>query len=431
MLSALRRRPLFWILLGAFVIRITAAFGLQYYLDHVLKRPYLITGDAEGYWEVGQHIARGEPYELYNPPRRVLRMPGYPAFVAVSTRLADALGVPGQCQHLVARLLLAGVGTIACGLVAILGRELFDATTGWLAASITAIAPPLVGFSVILLSETLFAVALLVSLWCLARLVRAASSGASFSRLCSWAVLSGLAIGGAVYVRPSWLLAAPCFAVLFAIVSTGKRSLREQLLVSAIVLVSTYASLLPWAYRNHEITGHWVFTTLWVGPSLYDGFNPDATGDSNMKFFENERPLDRMSEYDVDRYYRDKAWDFVRANPLAAIKLTAIKVWRFWKPWPSAELVGGSWQSLVGGILVAAYFIPVLLAAVWGWLRGTGHRWAWILTWGPLVYFAVVHAVFLGSLRYRLPVEYPLCIAAAFGLQLMRKGPVFRPSVSH
>lgn len=394
-----------------------AAVWLQHELDVKLKRPFLIMGDAEGYWELGERIAHGKPYELYEPPRRVLRMPGYPIFVAASIRLAEALGI-SKWDHLVARLLLAGVGTLACGLVAVIGRELISARIGLTAAAITAIAPPLIGFSVILLSETLFAAAALVSLWCMVRLVAADSRGAGRGRLYSWAALVGVAMAAAVYVRPSWLLFAPLFGMLLVVSFVRRRRSWQGAALAAVVVVCTYATLLPWAYRNEQVTGHWVFTTLWVGPSLYDAFNPQATGDSNMEFFERDRPMDRMSEYDVDRYYRDQAWKFIRDNPRRAIELVGGNLVRFWMPWPNARQFGG----LGPRIVVAAYFIPVLLVAVYGWLTGPRNFWGWFIIFGPILYFSAIHAVFLGSLRYRLPVEYPLCIASAVGLaQLIRR----------
>jgi 4-amino-4-deoxy-L-arabinose transferase-like glycosyltransferase len=410
----MHRSPLLWIILAALAIRGGAAFWLQHDLDVVKKRPFLIMGDAEGYWELGQHIADGQPYELYR--RFVLRMPGYPVFVAGAIRLSRIVGMPEK-DHLIARLLMAAVGALTCGLAAALGKILFDPPTGTLAAAITAVAPPLVGFSVILLSETLFAAALVMSLLCMAKLVAVAGKQEATARLAKWSALTGLTIGLAVYIRPSWLLAAPCFAVLFALWLSRRRSIWDSILTAAIVVACTYGSLAPWAYRNYTITGHWIWTTLWVGPSLYDGFNPQANGESHMEFFEHDNLMNRMSEYDVDHYYREKSWQFMRENPGRALALTFDKLLRFWMPWPNAD----QFSNVGLKIAVATYFIPVMAAAAAGLIWGPRNPWVWTLTLGPIVYFSCIHTVFLGSLRYRLPAEYPFCIAAAVGFQLLWK----------
>jgi 4-amino-4-deoxy-L-arabinose transferase-like glycosyltransferase len=394
-----------------------AALLLQHDLDVNKKRPFLISGDAEGYWELGREIAQGEPYQLYDPPRRVERMPGYPAFVAGAIRLSQALGLAEGRQYFVARLLMALVGTFNCALVALLGRELFDSRTGNLAAGIVAVSPPLIGFSVILLSETLFAAGLLLSLWCMARLARNADASGGIARLLAWAALTGMSIAIAVYVRPSWLLTAPIVAAIFVVWQGRRRSFAKALLPAAVVVLVAYGALLPWAYRNHRVTGHWIFTTLWVGASLYDGFNPSATGDSNLKFVDDDRLSERMSEYEVDQHYRAKAWDYIREHPHRAAWLTLEKLKRFWMPWPNAKQFDGLFPK----VAVAVYFIPILLAAVIGWLTGPRNFWAWTLTLGPILYFCALHAIFLGSLRYRLPAEYLLCIASAIGFQQVWK----------
>jgi 4-amino-4-deoxy-L-arabinose transferase-like glycosyltransferase len=411
------RRPLLWIVLGALALRMGAALLLQHDLDVNKKRPFLISGDAEGYWELGREIAQGEPYQLYDPPRRVERMPGYPAFVAGAIRLSQALGLAEGRQYFVARLLMALVGTFNCALVALLGRELFDSRTGNLAAGIVAVSPPLIGFSVILLSETLFAAGLLLSLWCMARLARNADASGGIARLLAWAALTGMSIAIAVYVRPSWLLTAPIVAAIFVVWQGRRRSFAKALLPAAVVVLVAYGALLPWAYRNHRVTGHWIFTTLWVGASLYDGFNPSATGDSNLKFVDDDRLSERMSEYEVDQHYRAKAWDYIREHPHRAAWLTLEKLKRFWMPWPNAKQFDGLFPK----VAVAVYFIPILLAAVIGWLTGPRNFWAWTLTLGPILYFCALHAIFLGSLRYRLPAEYLLCIASAIGFQQVWK----------
>ena len=134
--------------------------------------------------------------------------------------------------------------------------------------------------------------------------------------------------------------------------------------------------------------------------------------DSNMEFFDRDNLMAKMTEWDVDQHYKQAAWQFARQNPGRAVELTFLKSWRYWKPWPSAEQFGGFLPAL----LVFVFFVPVCVLAVRGWWLARKRTWAWLLTLGPILYFAAIHTVFVGSLRYRLPAEYPLCVLAAVGL---------------
>ena len=81
MFEVLRRHPVMAVLAVALLLRLAAAFGLQAWLDGA-GREYLIPGDAEGYWMLAERIAEGEDYAVYDPPRRVLRMPRQPSSLA-------------------------------------------------------------------------------------------------------------------------------------------------------------------------------------------------------------------------------------------------------------------------------------------------------------------------------------------------------------
>jgi 4-amino-4-deoxy-L-arabinose transferase-like glycosyltransferase len=401
------------ILLVALALRVGAACELQQLLDHRWNRPFLIDGDADGYWRLAQQIANGENYAIYTPPRFVLRMPGFPAVLAVSIL---AFGP----RLFAARLLLAGVGTLACWLTAVLGRRLFDARTGLLAGAATALAPTLIVFSVEPLSETAFAATLLWGLLSAHQTFQLLESPAlSWRRLVLVSLLAGIAIAAGVYMRPSWILAGPIAAGLLVALSArrGPALLAGGLLVAGMVL-----ALLPWGIRNHLVAGHFTLTTFWMGPSLYDGLNPHATGDSNMKFYDEDRLMERMSEYEVDQHYRQAAWEFVREHPGQTFHLAGAKLFRFWKPWPNAPQFDHWPARLAVGVL----FVPALLLAIWGsWqiLAGavdslTPRRgiWSVAILAGPILYFAALHMVFVSSLRYRLPAEYPLLILSARGL---------------
>src|SRR5690606_28432057 len=119
-------------------LRVGVAVGLHFWLES-RQQTFLIEGDAGGYWMLGEKIAGGDEYALYTPPRYALRMPGLPALLALPIAIFESPLLP-------ARLLLAGVGALGCGLVYVLGRMLFDIPVGTTAAALTAIAPVMVGF---------------------------------------------------------------------------------------------------------------------------------------------------------------------------------------------------------------------------------------------------------------------------------------------
>tara|TARA_R110002072_G_scaffold284587_1_gene449015 strand:+ start:35968 stop:37305 length:1338 start_codon:yes stop_codon:yes gene_type:complete len=418
------KQKVFWVLLLALGLRIGAALSVHTYLESA-GRDFLIAGDAAGYWELGQKLAAGEDYSIYTPPRRAMRMPGYPLFLAASIKL-------GGHRLLPARLWQACVGTSACWMVYFLGALLIDERTGLLAAFLAAVSPTFVGFSPLILSETLFAATLLVSLILMAKLGAGwpllgsenpeAVAAATRSGWRLWLAFgTGVAVGAACYVRPSWLLTAPLFcATHFLMTWAGRRHyatgstgavMTAKALECVFVIGGLAAALAPWTIRNSQVTGHAIPTTLWVGPSLYDGLHPGATGDSDMKFFENDNLLATMTEYEMDHEYRRRSWEFVRENPGRAIQLGLIKVGRLWKPWPNADQFRQWWLCLI----VAAFFIPTVGFAMFAAVRRRGDVRCLLLTVGPVIYFTAIHSVFVGSLRYRLPAEYPLLILSAAG----------------
>jgi len=396
------------ILAGALTVRVAAAVLVQNWVEQTPGRLCLIEGDAAGYWDLARHLARGEDFAIYDPPRYVERMPGFPLF------LAGAMKLVGE-RTLWIRMLLAGVGTGACGLAYWLGRELVDHATGLATCFLAAVSPMFIAFSVLFLSETLFALALLASLVGLAKLLAnnsQSSSARAARRTHARAFLAGLLSGAATLVRPTWLPVAPLIAViyLFATGEPRQRLVPATLLVAALALVLT-----PWTIRNFHVTGHFIPTTLWVGPSLYDGLSPKATGDSDMAFIETDGRYSREwgpdFEFEADRHYRQEAFHFAKQHPLRTIGLAFKKLGRFFNPFPNAAQFK-RWAVLMG---VGLFELPALGLALVGLWQWRANLRLCLLAAGPVLYFALVHAVFVGSVRYRLPAEYPLLVLTAVG----------------
>ena len=432
------RRNQIWgllaILATGFLLRTGAAVFVQRKVESYNNpaKVCLIDGDASGYWALARAIAAGEQYTVYDPPRRLLRMPGFPAIIAGGIKLFG--------EHLLPiRILLAGVGTLGCLFIYLLSAELFDRRIGLWAAALTALSPPMIVFSVLLLSEIPFATTIAFSLWLLARLARSNTRVAGFQTptstnnntvatndeagccfvesfcksIChngySIALIAGLGAGVATLVRPTWLLIAPGFSLLFMLLARD----RGRAIVQSLLLLSGLAlALAPWTARNYRVTGHVIPTTLWVGASMYDGLNPEADGGSNMQFVERDGIYKTHTEYDADRYYREAAGKFARENPGRTVQLGLLKLWRFWNPLPNAEQFSNWYITLA----LAGTFLPALVLALVGLWRVRHLPWCWLIPLAPILYFSLVHMVFVGSIRYRLPAEPPLLILTTLGL---------------
>ena len=404
--------------LVGWALRILAVLAVQYYLQEmaVPARQFVIEGDAEGYWHLAHCLAEGQPYQIYTPPRMVLRMPGFPLLLAVSIRLfGDSL--------LAARLVLATIGALGCVGVYQLGRRLFSHRTGMMAGRLAALSPIFIGFSAIELTETAFAVSLVFGLIPLARWSRSETERGeprierpldtpvplTTSAALRAGVIAGVWAGVGCALRPSWLLFPACLVLWL----WGLQPTRHRRWLAVWTVGIMLATLLPWGLRNQQVTGHFTLTTLWMGPSLYDGWNSEnTTGDSNMAFFDRENLLSRMSEYEMDREYRQRAWDFAFQNPGRVAALAWQKTLRYWNPFPNADQFK-SHRSL--RLISLGWYVVVFLPALWGAWTQRRSLGVLAITAGPILYFAALHLVFVSSVRYRLPGEYPLLVLSALG----------------
>ena len=395
------------ILLIAFVLRCGLAIVVEQQVAATSGSVCLIAGDADGYWELAQKIIAGKDYSIYVPPRTALRMPGFPLLLAGSHLVFGESTFAARC-------LLACVGTAACGLTYWLGRELCDHTVGLLAALYTAMSPTLILFSALLLSETAFAATLLVSLIAIARMARLADGSTSMRRFTVAALFAGVWVGIATYMRPTWLYVGPLIAVVVLVSLRRTPTSKPKWIAFGWLVVGVALSMAPWIARNYLVTGHFVPTTLWVGPSLYDGLHPGATGDSDMVFFEQDQLMASMSEYDMDREYRRRAMAFAWENPVRAMGLALEKQRRYWSLVPNADQFRDSKLKMVVVLLAMLPLFGFALCGAWLSRRDVA---LFALTAGSLLLFAGLHLLFVGSLRYRLPAEYPLAVLAAVGVK--------------
>jgi 4-amino-4-deoxy-L-arabinose transferase-like glycosyltransferase len=305
------------------------------------------------------------------------------------------------------------LGALTVGAVYCLALSLFGIHTAWLAAAIVAIYPEAVATSVLPLSDGPFC------LWMMLQLCAWWSACKTSSASTPLAMLAGALAGLATLTRPSWLLFTPLLVFVWAVVTRGER---RQLLLGVVMLVVLAITMTPWWIRNWQVTGQFVPTTLWVGPSLYDGLNPTADGSSDMSFVprfeaqlrqaDSARALSRTDpsfEYRFDRMMRDEAIDWAFTHPGRALHLAVIKLWRMWNVWPNEP----QFRNWAARLVVMGTYTPIVVFAAYGmWLYRKRYCELVVLLL-PAAYLSLIHAIFIGSLRYRQPAIMALAILAA------------------
>ena len=388
--------------LGALLV---LAFGLRAAFFFVHRAP-LEFPDSVIYDKIAVNVCAGVGL-TQDPQTAVFRPPLYPLFLAGSYRLfGHNLAVVGLIQ--------AALGALTALVVWHVARLWFDEVAGGIAAGIVALYPFFIFYSALLLTETLFILLLAVGM---ALLGRAAGVGRD-PRVASYgaAALAGGVFGLGVLARSS-LVAFPIFlAPIWWLVTCGRGRVRAALAYGLMILCMV-AVLLPWAFRNYMRTGHLVFTTLQGGHDLYEANSPEATGgpSSHRIDWNNLTGGKQLTEYERDRLFRQKALEYIRDNPGRFLQLAAIKFGRFWSPIPNYE----KYRSTLYNVVSLFSFGPVLALAAVGVVL-LRRRWReLLLLLSPVGYYSMLALVFVGSTRYRTPVEPYLIVVAAYVISRM------------
>jgi hypothetical protein len=119
-----------------------------------------------------------------------------------------------------------------------------------------------------------------------------------------------------------------------------------------------------------------------------------------------------MNEGQQADEYKRRGWAFARADPWRQVRMAFFKAGRTWNPLLNAA----EFQSVGAQVVCAVWHLPLYglgLLGVWClWRR----RWEWGVLMMPVVYFTMVHSVYLGSVRYRVPLMGIVHLFAAVGL---------------
>lgn len=397
--------------------------------------------DERGYCLVARSLAGGHGL-VDEFGFRATYMPAYPAFVALFDGLPRSLFWARIAQALLGAWVAPATFLLARQWVRLAGGAFRDRVTrgdpsaraeargsssglnrtrlvgngriAVVAGLAAAFDPFLIFFSGLLLTETLFAAAL-VTAWVFV-LATCPAGGQLEARhgFCARDVLgAGVMLWVCVLLRPSAVILVVAVPVM---VAAWGRFDRAALAAGAAMVGIVIVGLMPWAARNRVVTGEWRWLTTRGGISLYDGLRAGATGASDLAHTKTLPAVAGLSEIEWDRYFRSQAWSAAREDPIRVVRLGGRKFLRTWSLVPNVS----SYRRGPAAVVSAAWMLAVLLSAAIGWWPHRRAVRSWVTLLLPVVAFTLLHMVFVGSVRYRVPVMPMVMVLSAAGMSAVR-----------
>jgi len=393
----------------ALVLRLTFVLAYEQY-------PAFLADDR-GYDDVAVNLAAGKGFvaqaesgkegTVHEPV--VAFGPVYPAFLALIYALF------GHSTEAV-RLIQAILGAVTVLVVYYVAAEAFDEQVAHWAGLFAAVHPALIIYSGMLITETLFAGLLVLSVWTVMTAARRDSLPVWFG--------AGCVAGLAVLLREEALVVAVLVVATVLRLGRPRRNIR-QVAAFAIALVLTVGG---WTIRNYQSFGEVIPVsanggkTLWISTMGWDEWRYD---DDSYKAL-----VAGLPDVERDRVLRREGIKNILADPLRYTGLCMQRLAAFWFGSHTTYLAGfsesfhayaaeGAWMKVMGKGLLLAVNIVLLALAVWGAWAGlvqeSRRRLERMVCGAPVTAVAVVHFFLFATSRYQVPILPCLLVFTAAG----------------
>jgi len=392
------RHKLVWIFAIAFSARLG---GLLFFGSQIRSMEEQQMGDSVEYKAVASHWTRGyrhvlDPNAAY--PTGSNRAPLYPLLLSLTIRSGDQDWTTGRLQG----CLLGSAIVLACVL---LGRACLRGgpTPAWIAGWICAFYPFLVLYSLLLLTETLFTLFLVCSLWlwCKAR-----EEGRG-----KHVLLLGWALALATLTRPI-VLFFPIWVGLDLFLIRKKWNHVFLLVFSFLILLTPHLLLLRLQY------GRWIPITTEGGKSFYQGNNPMNKSGGAIHGTDYLYPdwVEGMDEVASSRALLKEGARYVLDHPILFLYRGIRKVGRLYAIHPGAGSgFDRPWMAWCNALIVLPLYLLATLGAIMSWKE----RSRQLPLYALVLYTTFFCLLFTGSQRFSLPLVPCFAIWAAIPLRLL------------
>lgn len=361
-----------------------------------------LSGDGTDYYRIATHLAEGRGFQITEGEPSGRRPPLYPAMMALLLKT----GVPFPLSVQIFQCIL---GAFTAIFLFQLGKEIFNASTGFYAALILALDYLCIRETAAVMSETLFVFFLMGSFLFL---YKALSQNKN-----SLLAASGIFAGLSLLTRDVAIFFFP-FAGLWLFLFSGiKKGAVKRAGIYAIALALTIA---PWVVRNTFLFKRPILITTTAGHTFYLANNLNASGGrtggdwetTDTRYPEMNQSVPLFTPQ-ADQYLFREAFSFIIQNPGQFIRLIGRKIVNTWRPYQTDA------PRLTQGIQGGAYLAILFLAA--GGIFQTRNRWREFLPiYAFMAYIFLLHAILISGIRYRFPVMPFFMLFAGFSLSRIK-----------
>ncbi len=246
-------------------------------------------------------------------------------------------------------------------------------------------------------------------------------------------VFTGLLWAATFLVRP----AALPMVIWLAVVYLFSRKFSPRHLVSAGLLVAVFfGALLPWMIRNRSTMGRYQLLPLQSGVQLWefngriftDHFGEEQEGAKLLYGPVRARWINRLNrpelaefprfthetEFQRDSILNHTQMEFLRANPVLFLELSACRFAEFFKPFPLNDFsFAHTFLGMLSFFWVGLFFAAGTLLLVY---RGSPG----VYLAGVIAGYIFMHLLTASGTPHRVALDVPLFIAALMGLKFCR-----------
>ena len=396
------RKALFTLLAIALLLQILIVAFLPNIAD---------AGDTKQYWSIATNLKHTGHYSFdgVNPTR--MRQPLYPLFLAGVRAVFGDSFLPVQIVQIVLNLLTIVV-------MYLLVMEIWNKRVAFLFLLLMAFYVPLLMTSVTIMTESLFTLLLVASIYFLVLAMKEQHK---------WlALASGIAVGLGIITRPVVL---PLPVVLIAVLCLPFFRLqplwRKMVLPSTLVAIGCISVLLPWGIRNQQQFGEFTFV------SSESGYNLWLNAEAKVQDIAVEDPLRSIDRNEMSRLaagdhylergpnarFNSEALTVIGGDPIGYISKMAKKTVVMGSQLPGTSGLEYHIQtSLTVALGLASRLaqLALLALALFGLAKRASRTT--VLMASLIVYFYAVFFVAGVSERQLVPAQPFVLALAAFGI---------------